>query len=134
MRFNQYCIVSDTSCMDAVIGNYDELTIINTYPDGIPSQSSTYNGDVLIFATFKSMTFTPPSIPDTNTLSVLCLDCWHVTNAVLSDASDQHLWDSTITGPSDTFELNIMHWSKFNKYYLQNTSTITARSFGESAE
>eukprot|EP01083_Nonionella_stella_P120605 361491_1 len=39
MRFNQYCIVSDTSCMDAVasnIGNYDELTIINTFPDGIP--------------------------------------------------------------------------------------------------
>eukprot|EP01083_Nonionella_stella_P206802 751876_1 len=69
MRFNQYCIVSDTLCMNAVTNNtdtYDELTIIKTYPEGIPSQSLTYNGDVLIFATFESTTFTPPSIPDTN--------------------------------------------------------------------
>eukprot|EP01083_Nonionella_stella_P061807 160934_1 len=86
------------------------------------------------------MAFTPPSIPGANTLSILCLYCVSVTfqlgavqNAVLSDTSGR-LRSSNITGPSDTFKLNIMYWSKFNKYFLQNTRTITAQSFGESTE
>eukprot|EP01083_Nonionella_stella_P181580 650864_1 len=65
MRFNQYCIASDTLCMSAVpanIASYDELTIIHTYPDGIPSQSLSYNGDVLVFAILQTETFTSPSI------------------------------------------------------------------------
>eukprot|EP01083_Nonionella_stella_P061806 160932_1 len=86
------------------------------------------------------MAFTPPSIPDANTLSILCLHCVSVTfqlgavqNAVLSDTSGR-FWSSNITGSSDTFELNIMDWSKFNKYFLQNTGAITARSFGVDTE
>eukprot|EP01083_Nonionella_stella_P046555 124633_1 len=143
LRFDQYCIVSDTSCMDAIpakIGNYDELTVIDTYRDGLPSQSSSYDGDLLIFATIHT-TFTPPSIPDTNTLSILCLYCSDVTlqlegvqNAVLTDVADQYLWNSNIIGPSGSFQVNIMHWTKDMTYYLQNTSTVVARSFGENAE
>eukprot|EP01083_Nonionella_stella_P148298 469165_1 len=115
---------------------YDELTIINTYPDGIPSQSLTYNGDLLIFATIEYATFTSPSIPETNTLSILCLYCWSVTfqleglqNAVLSDGA-AHLWYSNIHGPSDYFELNVMHLSRYNKYLLQNTNTVVIHSLG----
>eukprot|EP01083_Nonionella_stella_P077205 210689_1 len=85
----------------------------------------------------ESTTFTSPSIPDTNTLSILCISCGLVTfhlggvqNAVLSDASGMRLWESNIHGPSGYFELNIMHWGRFNKYFLQNTATIMARSFG----
>eukprot|EP01083_Nonionella_stella_P162465 533413_1 len=140
MRFNQYCVVSDASCMNAVpsnIGSYDELTIIDTYQDGIPSQSLVYTGDVLIFASMQYRTFTPPSIPDTNTLSILCLFCERVTfqlsgvqNAVLSDGS-ANLMHSNVTGSTGYFELNIMHWSNHNKYLLQNTSTIVIHSFGD---
>eukprot|EP01083_Nonionella_stella_P265136 898507_1 len=140
MRFNQYCVVSDASCMNAVpsnIGSYDELTIIDTYQDGIPSQSLVYTGDVLIFASMQYRTFTPPSIPDTNTLSILCLFCERVTfqlsgvqNAVLSDGS-ANLMYSNVTGSTGYFELNIMHWSNHNKYLLQNTSTIVIHSFGD---
>eukprot|EP01083_Nonionella_stella_P265134 898502_1 len=143
MRFNQYCIVSDTLCMNAVPNNtdsYDNLTIIHAYPDGMPSQSLSYNGDLLIFATISYATFTSPSVPDNNTLSILCLSCMFVDfqlagvqNAVLSVASTYYR-NSNVTGPSNYFELNVMHWAKYNRYFLQNTTTVVTHSLGDDTE
>eukprot|EP01083_Nonionella_stella_P079280 217392_1 len=141
IRFDKYCVVSDTSCMDAIsidVTEYNDLSVVDTYVHGDPA--STYDGDLLIFASLSGETFTAPTIPDANTLSIVCLRCWvtifqlgTVQNAVLSDGSC-YMWYSTIYGPQNVFQVNTMSYTSTNEYQLIDTQTVIINSLGSNAK